>query len=96
MKKGNSSFLVLCLLGYYTNDEGYPIMHAQELMNYLKIKYDHATPQSMGDQWWFWNCSNLPDQLPEFLTLRENVNPYEYVGFGISENIANNLDKSDD
>ena len=81
MKKGKASILTLCLQEYYTNSCGYDLMHPQELINHLKIKYDHATPQSMGNQWWFCNCSNLPEELPEFLTLRENVDPYEYIDF---------------
>lgn len=38
-------------------------IHPQEKMNELGIKYEHSTPQSIGDCWWFWNCSNIPNPL---------------------------------
>lgn len=42
--------------------------HAQKVMKSLGIEYGGATPQSMGDQWWFWNCTNVPTPLPPYLT----------------------------
>lgn len=63
------------------------IRHAQEVMKSLGITYQHATPQSIADQWWFWNCENLPENLPSFLE-ELRVNPLECVGFGLDEPIA--------
>jgi NADH:ubiquinone oxidoreductase subunit E len=43
--------------------------HAQEVMKELGITYRHCTAQSMFDQWWFWNCDNIPDILPKYLSV---------------------------
>lgn len=64
-------------------------MHPQKAMVELGITYQHATPQSMGDQWWFWNCENSPDNLPPFLTVLE-LDPMEQIGFGL------NLEKAEE
>ncbi len=62
-------------------------MHPQVAMKELGITYTNATPQSMGDQWWFWNCENLPDNLPPFLTEMES-DPMEMIGFGLNQSTA--------
>lgn len=41
--------------------------HPQELMRYLGISYERAVPQSIGDQWWFYGCKNVPNPLPCYL-----------------------------
>ncbi len=64
--------------------------HAQKVMKELGITYQHSTPQSMGDQWWFWNCENLPDKLPAYLTPL-NLNPMECIGYGLSKEDAENI-----
>jgi hypothetical protein len=56
-------------------------------MRELGITYQHATPQSVGDQWWFWNCRNLPDKLPEYLT-ELNIDPMDAIGYGLSREDA--------
>ncbi len=61
--------------------------HAQEVMKELGITYQTSTPQSMGDCFWFWNCENVPDNLPKYITeLKEN--PMECIGFGLSREEA--------
>ena len=42
--------------------------HAQVVMKELGITYKLAVPQSMADQWQFFCCENLPEELPKFLT----------------------------
>lgn len=64
--------------------------HAQSQMSDLGIKYSHSTPQSMGEQFWFWNCENVPDELPKYLQVL-NTNPLEAVGFGLSETEAREI-----
>jgi hypothetical protein len=59
-------------------------MHPQDAMKELGITYQHATPQSMGDQWWFWNCGNIPENLPPFLS-NLALDPMQYIGFGLSK-----------
>jgi hypothetical protein len=51
-----------CMLSTESNE------HPCNVMKSLGITYSHATPQSLGDQWWFWNCENAPSELPEFLS----------------------------
>lgn len=62
-------------------------MHAQKAMLELGIKYSHSTPQSMGDSWWFWNCSNTPEKLPGFLSILR-LDPMEQIGLGLSADQA--------
>lgn len=61
--------------------------HAQLKMKELGIKYQLATPQSMGDQWWFWNCENVPDPLPAFLSVAD-LDPMKCIGWGIGQEDA--------
>lgn len=43
--------------------------HAQKFMRELGITYRLAVAQSLGDQWWFFDCESVPDPLPEVLTV---------------------------
>lgn len=43
-------------------------MHPQKSMRELGITYSKAVPQSIADQWWFYDCENIPEKLPPFLT----------------------------
>lgn len=69
-----------------------PNEHPQRVLKNLGITYQHSTPQSIGDCWWFWNCENVPNPLPEYLT-ELKLDPLKCVGWGLSqadaENIAN-------
>jgi hypothetical protein len=56
-------------------------------MKELGITYQHATPVILGDQWWFWNCENIPEPLPPFLE-EADLNPMECIGYGVSTKIA--------
>lgn len=67
--------------------------HPQIVMKSLGITYQLATPQSMADQWWFWNCENIPDVLPKFLK-ELCMNPSDAVGFGLREIDAQNIIQS--
>jgi hypothetical protein len=51
--------------------------HPQKVMKDLGITYEDATPQSIADQWWFWNCENVPDTLPRYLS-ELNVDPKKH------------------
>ena len=59
-------------------------------MKELGITYQHSTPQSMGDQWWFWNCENIPEQLPAFLEVAD-LKPMECIGYGLSKEEAEKI-----
>lgn len=64
--------------------------HPQIVMKELGVTYQHATPQSMGDQWWFWNCENIPKELPKYFS-ELNLDPMKCVGWGLSEDQANKI-----
>lgn len=67
-----------------------PSEHPQVVMKQLGITYQRATPQSLGDQWWFWNCENVPDILPSYL---EDLNllPIDCIGYGLSKEDAEEI-----
>jgi len=67
--------------------------HAQEYMRDLGITYEHATPQSIADCWWFWNCSNVPDPLPAALDVLK-ITPREAIGYGLTKEDSKRLEAS--
>lgn len=69
---------------YNANKSG----HAQDVMKELGITYQHSTPQSMGSAFWFWNCENIPENLPKYIYDLDIDDPLEYVGWGLSEKMA--------
>lgn len=70
---------------------GAPPEHAQQVMRNLGITYVHATPQSIGDCWWFWGCSNVPDPMPEYLEPLQIDDPLSYVGWGLNKEAAQKI-----
>ena len=69
---------------------GSPNLHPQQVMKELGITYQHATPQSMGDQWWFWNCQNVPEPLPDYITVLD-IEPHDAIGWGLSKEMADEI-----
>lgn len=43
--------------------------HPQKVTKKLGITYEDATPESISDQWFFWNCDNLPVDLPNYIEI---------------------------
>ena len=70
------------------NDTG---LHAQVAMRQLGITYRYAIPQSLGDQWWFLDCQNVPETLPAHITPMEGFDPQKAVGYGLSQEMADTL-----
>ena len=68
----------------------YKGIHPQDKMKELGIIYQHATPQTMGDSWQFWNCENVPEELPNYIT-REIYDPLEWIGYGLSKENAEKI-----
>ena len=64
--------------------------HPQKVLKDLGIEYEAAVPQSMGDCWQFFNVTNLPQELPSFLSVFD-VEPLDYIGWGLSEDEARKL-----
>jgi hypothetical protein len=52
--------------------------HAQEVMRALGITYAAASAHSLGEQWWFWDCQNLPDPLPPYLAVAKSLGDMEF------------------
>ena len=44
----------------------------------------------MGDQWWFWNCEYMPEELPSFLSPGLDVD-LEQIGWGLSKEDAEKI-----
>lgn len=61
--------------------------HPQDVIAALGIAYQHATPQSITDEWWFWNCENVPSVLPSYIVPLD-VDPMAVIGYGLSEETA--------
>jgi len=61
--------------------------HAQMVMKELGVSYQYAVPQSIGEQWWFWNCENIPEKLPAYIT-ELNISPVDAIGYGLSAEMA--------
>lgn len=68
-------------------DESGQTRHPQEVMKDLGITYFCATPQSIADQWWFWNCNRIPGLLPPFLKVLD-VDPMDCIGQGLDAEMA--------
>ena len=66
--------------------------HAEAFMKNLGITYDHATPQSIGDRWWFWNCRHVPSPMPPALSVLK-CTPQEAIGYGLSKEDADRIDQ---
>ncbi len=60
--------LRFCAMSAYCAKE---MRHPQEVMMALGIDYAKAVPQSIADQWWFFDCQNVPAELPKFLSALE-------------------------
>lgn len=67
-----------------------PTDHPQDVMKQLGITYQHATPQSLGEQWWFWNCENIPDVLPSYIEPLK-LDPMDCIGYGLSQEMAEKI-----
>ncbi len=68
-------------------------LHPVEAMRRLGITYTHSTPQSLGEQWWFWNCDNIPAKLPAFLSVLD-LNPHDQIGYGLSPEEADEIERA--
>lgn len=60
-------------------------LHPQTHMKNLGITYDIAVPQSIADQWWFFNCKNVPENLP-FGLKKMDIPIEKLIGYGLSQN----------
>jgi len=78
-------------MNLYYSLQGAPNGHPKKVMEELGITYFHATPQSLGDCWWFWCCENVPKELPSFLSPL-SVKPELAIGYGLSKKEAESIE----
>ena len=64
--------------------------HPQKVIKELGITYQHATPIMIADQWWFWNCENIPNPLPPYLEVAD-WNPMHWIGWPLSREDAEKI-----
>ncbi|MFA5423366.1 MAG: hypothetical protein WC374_05865 [Phycisphaerae bacterium] len=65
--------------------------HAQTIFRELGINYELAMPQSIADQFWFFNCTNIPEPLPIFLKVLDvKVKDCKYLNEEEKERLAKN------
>ena len=60
------------------------------MLKSLDITYTHSTHQPISDGWLFWNCSNVPEKIPEFIRVFD-VDPRMLIGWGLSEKDAEEI-----
>jgi hypothetical protein len=60
-------------------------------MQSLGITWQHVTPQPMADSVWFWNCRNVPEDLPKYIT-HTKLDPMKCIGWGLSEEDAKKIE----
>ena len=65
--------------------------HAQKFMERIGAGYGLAVPQSIYDCWQFYMCEYDPDKLPDFVRVKNEVNPNSLVGYGLSSEDASHI-----
>lgn len=58
----------MMLDAYHNSEHDHPC----KVMRDLGIQWEEGIPQSLGDQWWFNGCTNVPEKLPPFIRERDN------------------------
>ncbi len=69
--------------------------HPQVVMRELGITYTHSTPQTLGEQWWFWNCDHIPAELPPYLSVLR-VSWRDAIGYGLTPKEAAEIERGTD
>jgi len=77
---------------FYSADDCNEKRHPQKVMESLGITYKGMTPQTIGDQLWYWGCENVPEELPEYLS-DLHVDPLDWIGCGVSQDLAGQVIK---
>lgn len=67
--------------------------HAQQYMKRHGISYEKAVATPITDSWTFFNCSNVPDPLPDDLMVMKK-DAFAWVGRGLSHEDAEALERS--
>lgn len=80
----------LCYNAYVASYESTPGGSIADQIKSLGISYQHVTPQPMADSVWFWNCENVPEDLPKYIS-RIKLDPMKCIGWGLSEEDAKKI-----
>ena len=64
--------------------------HACEVVKSLGITYQYSVGQSISDNFEFWNCENIPKNLPRSLKIMDK-DPMDRVGWGLSKETAESI-----
>lgn len=67
--------------------------HAQKFMQRLGVKYGLAVPQSIADCWQFYMCEYDQETMPEFVSVRNDIDPISRIGYGLSPENAADITK---
>lgn len=67
--------------------------HAEEVMKDLGIHYEYSRGSAALNGWIFWNCENVPDELPNWLKVRDGTT-MDDVGHWLTKELAAELTKS--
>ncbi len=62
-----------------------------DIMQGLGITYQYVNLRSLADPVWFWNCENIPDKLPPYIT-ELKISPHDAVGYGLSKEDADMIE----
>jgi hypothetical protein len=69
-------------------------LHPQNELNRLGITYKYAVPQSVSDCWHFWDCKNVPENLPPYIK-NMTTDPASFLGHGLSQAMVDELSKGE-
>ena len=64
--------------------------HAQEVMKEFGITYQYASSHSIGEQWRFWNCENIPEELPNYIEIMD-LDPMGCIGIAFDLETAKEI-----
>jgi len=59
---------------YIDAQESGDMRHAQDIINDLDIQYKKCEPLSYLDGFWFGECTNIPENLPDYIKLSKGDN----------------------
>jgi hypothetical protein len=69
-----------------------PGPHMLTLIQDLGIKYQHSISCMMTESWRFFNCTNLPKILPDWIDKYNSMDLYDLVGYGLDTEEAAKLE----
>lgn len=65
--------------------------HPRQVIKDAGITYTHAIPQTISDEWWFFNCENVMPHVEGVISTLEIDDAREYIGWGLSAKQAEEI-----